>query len=102
MVVVGVFIVYGLLLFVDAGIGYRRTGGMPGLIAGVCSGTIAIAAGVLLLKGFSIGASIGIGVLLAMMAVFASRYLKTKAFMPSGWMLVFSFVAAGAIAKSLG
>jgi len=101
MVVVVVFIVYGLLLFGDAGFGYRRTGGTPGLIAGLCSGTVAIAAGVLLMLGFPIGVSIGIGLLLAMMAVFASRYLKTRAFVPSGMMLMISFVAAGAIASRL-
>jgi uncharacterized membrane protein (UPF0136 family) len=102
MVVVVVFIVYGLLLFVDAGVEYRRTRGTPGLIAGLCSGTIAIAAGVTLLLGFPIGASIGIGLLLAMMAVFASRYLKTRAFMPSGLMFMISLIAAGAIASRLG
>jgi uncharacterized membrane protein (UPF0136 family) len=101
MVVVGVFIVYGLLLFVDAAVGYSRTGGKPILIAGICSGIAAIAAGVLMHFAVPIGASIGIGVLLAMLAVFASRYMRVRDFVPSGLMLLASLVALGAIVRSM-
>ena len=95
MVVVAVFVVYGLLLIIEACTAYRGNEGKFMLLAGICSGVIAIGSAALLLLGISIGASIGIGLMLAMMAVFASRYMRTRAFFPAGAMLIISLVAMG-------
>jgi uncharacterized membrane protein (UPF0136 family) len=39
-----------------------------------------------------VAASIGFGVLLAMLAVFGSRYMKTRAFLPAGLMMIVSLM----------
>jgi uncharacterized membrane protein (UPF0136 family) len=101
MVVVAVFVVYGLLLIIEGVIAYRGTSGKLGLLAGICSGLISIGAAMLLQLRIPIGASIGLGLMLAMMAVFASRYMKTRAFFPAGLMLIVSLVAMGALVRSM-
>jgi uncharacterized membrane protein (UPF0136 family) len=101
MVVVAVFAVYGLLLIIEACIAYRGNEGKLVLIAEICSGVIAIGSAALLFLGVSIGASIGMGLMLAMMAVFASRYMRTRAFFPAGAMLIVSLVAMGALFRSM-
>ena len=101
MVVVAVFAVYGLLLIIEACMAYRGNEGKFMLLAGICSGVIAIGSGALLLLGIAIGASIGMGLMLAMMAVFASRYMRTRAFFPAGAMLIISLVAMGALVRSM-
>jgi len=95
MTVVDVFAVYGVLLLIEAVVTYRRTGGKHSLIAGVLSAALALAAAVLVHFRVPIGASVGLGVILAMVGVFGSRCLKTKTFMPAGIMLGVSAIALG-------
>jgi len=97
MIVAAVFVVYAVLLFIDAGVSYRRTGAKPSLVSGIVSGTLLVVAAVLIPLGVPIAASMGLGVMLAMMGVFASRYLSTKAFFPTGVMLLASVLALGAL-----
>ena len=80
---------------------YRRTGGKLVVLAGLASGMIAIGSAVLLAFDISIGASIGMGLILAMMAVFGSRYMRTRTFIPEGAMLILSLVAIGALARAM-
>ena len=101
MAVVAVFAVYGLVLIIEAVLAYRGTGGKLTLLAGICSGIIAMGASALLLLQVPIGASIGMGLILAMMAVFGSRYMKTRELFPAGFMLVVSLVAMGALVRSM-
>ena len=101
MVVVAVFVVYGLLVIIESVIAYRGTGGRFELLAGLCSGIISVGAGILLLLQIPIGASIGMGLMLAMMAVFASRYMRTRRFFTAGLMLIVSLVAMGALFRSM-
>jgi uncharacterized membrane protein (UPF0136 family) len=101
VVVVAVFAVYGLLLIIEGVIAYRGTSGKLGLLSGICSGLISIGAAMLLQLRIPIGASIGLGLMLAMMAVFASRYMKTRAFFPAGLMLIVSLVAMGALVRNM-
>jgi len=93
MRVAGVFVMYGLLLFVEAGLTYRKTGGRPSLIAGMISGALLMLSATLILAEVAIGPSIGLGVTLAMLGNYGSRYSKTRIFMPAGVMLGASVVA---------
>jgi uncharacterized membrane protein (UPF0136 family) len=101
MIVVVVFVVYGLLLYAEAGMGYRQNGARSTLIAGIVTGTVVIAAAAFVVMQVPAGASVGLGVMLAMMAVFGSRYMRTRAFMPSGVMFVASLIALGILLKGL-
>jgi uncharacterized membrane protein (UPF0136 family) len=98
MIVVAVFVVYALLVFVEAVMTYNRDGAKPSFIAGLISGVVVLlAAGLVLINQVSLGVSIGMGVMLAMMGVFGSRYMKTRAFFPTGVMMTLSLVALGVL-----
>ena len=94
MIVAAVFLIYGIILFVEAGVAYQGSGNRQPLIPRVVSGTILLTAAVLV--GFQLhvqlGASIGVGATLAMLGNFASRFLKSKKTMPDGVMLAISIV----------
>lgn len=96
-----VFFIYGFLLCLEAVMAYRQDSGRPSLIAGIVSGTLVIAAAAMVLLGVSIGPSVGLGVILAMMGVFGSRLMRTRAFMPAGLMFVASIVALGILFRGL-
>jgi uncharacterized membrane protein (UPF0136 family) len=103
MIVAGVFLVYGIILYIEAGVAFRSSGNRQVLIAGIVSGTILLTAAVLV--GFQlqvqIGASIGVGATLAMLGNFASRLMKSKKFMPEGVMVAISVVALGILATQV-
>jgi uncharacterized membrane protein (UPF0136 family) len=101
MIVVVVFLVYAALLFVEAGVSYRSSGSRPTLIAGMCSGAIVVVAAILILLNVPIAASKGLGVLLAMLGVFGSRFMKTRAFFPAGLMMIASLMAMGVVLRIL-
>jgi uncharacterized membrane protein (UPF0136 family) len=101
MIVAAVFLVYAALLFIEAGVTYRSSGAKPTLIAGICSGAIVVIAAVLILLKVAIAASVGFGVLLAMMGVFGSRYVKTRAFFPAGFMMIASLMTLGVLMRIL-
>ena len=96
MIVVVVFAVYALLLLIEAVMTYSRTGAKPSFIAGLISGAAVLSAAGLVLAGQgSLGVSIGMGVMLAMMGVFGSRYMRTRVFFPTGVMMTLSLAAIG-------
>ena len=103
MIVASVFLVYGIILFVEAGVEYRSSGNRQSLIAGIVTGTILVTAAVLV--GFQmqvqVGASIGVGATLAMLGNFGSRFTKSKKFMPAGLMLAISVVTLGILATQV-
>jgi uncharacterized membrane protein (UPF0136 family) len=55
------------------------------------------AAGLILMNQVSMGASVGMGVMLAMMGVFGSRYMRTRTFFPPGVMMTLSLLALGVL-----
>ena len=95
MIVPIVFLIYALLLFAEAAVTYRKTQARQTRLAGFLSGALVIVAAVLVMMQVSIGVSIGLGVVLAMMGVFGSRYMKTRAFFPTGAMMTISLLALG-------
>ena len=88
-----VFAVYGLLVELEAILTFRLTGNKPMFVAAMASGALMMTAVALVLAGIPIGASIGLGVILAMTAVFAGRYFRTRMFVTPGAMLAVSVVA---------
>ena len=103
MIVASVFLVYGTILYIEAGVGYRSNGERQTLIAGIVSGTILFVAAALVEFHMKeqIGASMGVGVTLAMLGNFGSRFRKSKTFMPAGLMLAVSVVALGILATQV-
>jgi uncharacterized membrane protein (UPF0136 family) len=101
MLVATVYKVYGLLLYAEAGVTYRKDGVRQALIAGLASGTVLIAAAVMVLLEVRVGASVGLGVMLAMVGIFGSRYVRTRAFVTSGLMLAASILALAVLVRGL-
>ena len=98
MIVETVFVIYGLLLFIEAVTSYYRGSGKPSFIAGLLSGILMLAsAGLMLMNQASLGVSMGVGVMLAMMGVFGSRYLSPRRFFPTGVMMTLSLLALGVL-----
>jgi hypothetical protein len=62
MLVAIVYGVYGLLLYVEAGTTYRKDRVRQALISGLVTGTVLIAAAVMVLLQVRMGASVGLGV----------------------------------------
>lgn len=81
-------IIYGLFAFVGGIIGYTQAKSMPSLISGVASGLLLIAAGIL--HSISIGWAIPAAAVITavLVIVFMVRLLKTKKFMPAGFMVI--------------
>ena len=103
MIVASVFLVYGTLLYIEAGLDYRSSRNRQSLIAGIVAGSILVTAAVLVWLPVQeqIGASIGVGATLAMVGNFGSRFTKTKKFVPAGLMLAISVVALGILATQV-
>ena len=103
MVVAVVFLVYGILLYIETGVGYRSSGNRQNLISGIAAGSILMIAAILV--GFQLqqqlGASIGVGATLAMVGNFGTRFSKSKKFVPSGLMLAISVVTLGILATQV-
>lgn len=103
MIVAAVFLIYGVILYVEAVLSYQGSGNRQPLLPGIVSGTILLTAAVLV--GFQlqvqIGASIGVGAALAMLGNFASRFMKSKRTMPDGVMLAISFVVLAILATQV-
>jgi uncharacterized membrane protein (UPF0136 family) len=103
MIVAAVFLIYGIILFVDVGLAYQSSGNRQPLIAGIVSGTILLTAAALV--GFQLqvqlGASMGVGATLAMVGNFGSRFMKSKRAMPDGVMLAISVVVLGILATQV-
>ena len=95
-------LVYAALMFVGGVLGYRLSGSRASLIAGTASA--ALLAGAFVLAQSGSGPSAGLWcaslVALALSAVFAARFSKTKKFMPSGMLLVVSVLALGFFAMA--
>jgi uncharacterized membrane protein (UPF0136 family) len=97
MIVARVFLVYGILLYIEAAVGWRNSGNRQTMIAGIAAGSILMTAAILV--GFELqqqlGSSIGVGATLAMTGNFGSRFSKSRKFVPAGLMLAISVVTLG-------
>lgn len=82
--------VYGLILIAGGAIGYVRAGSLVSLVAGVVFGLAAMAAGALAFRSPSAGLVMGFALSLTVGALFAWRFISTRALMPAGITLVLS------------
>mgnify|MGYP002079663939 CR=1 FL=1 len=83
-----VVLVYGFLLIAGGVIGFMQAKSKASLIAGSISGAVILASGIMMLQGIKLAVYLALVVTLALSVVFFMRWSKTRAFMPSGMMLI--------------
>ena len=81
-------LVYGVLSLVGGWIGYRQAKSKMSLISGNISGILLFIAVALQIQNQSIGIWLAKIISLVLVAVFLSRLVKTKKFMPAGLMII--------------
>jgi uncharacterized membrane protein (UPF0136 family) len=88
-----VLLVYGLVIAAGGAWGYVSAGSTPSLAAGLVCGALVIASYFLSRSHLARGYKAGTGVAVVLCFLFAWRWSKSGAFMPSGMMLALSVVA---------
>ncbi|WNZ25508.1 hypothetical protein HJG54_23420 [Leptolyngbya sp. NK1-12] len=91
-------IAYGILAFVGGILGYTKANSQTSLISGVISGVLLMISGLAHQQNLSWGLPLAIGVTIALIAVFAVRFAKTRKFMPAGLMVIAGILALVAMA----
>ena len=94
-------VTYGVLTAIGGVIGSARAKSRASLISGLGSGIVLIASGGFVLMGDRQGGYLGLLVTVLLTVVFAIRFAKTRAFMPSGLMLALSVLVTAALAVML-
>jgi uncharacterized membrane protein (UPF0136 family) len=86
-------LVYGLLVLLGGVIGYLKAKSQTSLISGVGSGVALLAAW--FIAGQNPLAGLGLATLIGfiLFVVFVKRFSTTRAFMPAGMLMIFSFAA---------
>jgi len=87
-------LVYATIVFVGGLIGYLKAGSKPSLIAGVVSAALLAGAFWMSRSNGVLALACAAGIAALLTVVFLIRFLKTRAFMPSGMMLALSLAAA--------
>lgn len=85
-------LIYGILMSLGGVIGFLKAKSRPSLIAGLISGGLVITAYSVSLRNPNTGFLMGAGVTSLLTIVFAIRLAKTKKFMPSGLLLIFTLI----------
>ena len=93
-------LVYGTFIFACGLTGFVRAGSKASLLAGVVSAAVLAAAFWTAQSNGVTGLWIAAGTAALLAVVFLIRFLKTRALMPSGMMLVVSLAAAGYFAMT--
>ena len=96
-----VLIVYALVILGGGVAGFRIAQSRSSLMMGAATGLMLAISGVLVLSGNKSGAYYGLGVNLALILVFGSRYLRTMKMMPAGFMLAASVIVAAILYAQL-
>jgi uncharacterized membrane protein (UPF0136 family) len=86
--------IYGVLLLVGGVMGYVKAKSSMSLIMGIVTGILVLAGVYLSHQNFKLGFGIVTATSLLLIGVFSMRFIKTKAFMPSGMLLAMSLIAA--------
>lgn len=81
-------VIYGLFALVGGIIGYTQAKSIPSLISGVISGALLIAAGVMHSLGIGWAISVAAVITALLVIVFVVRLLKTRTFVPAGFMVI--------------
>lgn len=92
-IITGFILIYGVLVLVGGIIGYIKAKSKKSLISGISSGLGLVVAwflcGVAPIMGLGLATLISI----VLFIVFLLRLFRTRSFMPSGMMMVFSLIA---------
>jgi uncharacterized membrane protein (UPF0136 family) len=86
-------LIYGLIVLLGGVMGYAKAKSKVSLFAGVGSGIALLIAWVLSDQLPLVGVGLATLIALILSVVFIRRFLSTRAFMPSGLMMLFSLVA---------
>ena len=85
-------LVYAFLMSVGGIIGFHKGKSKASLIAGVGSAVALVGAYLFSLSDLKMGLYCGIGLAWVLTAVFVMRIARTKKFMPSGMLLIFTLI----------
>ena len=96
-----VLIVYAFTVLAGGVAGFRMAGSRSSLMMGSATGLMLAISGALVLFGNKSGAYYGLGVNMALILVFGSRYLRTMKMVPAGLMLAASVIVAAILYAQL-
>jgi uncharacterized membrane protein (UPF0136 family) len=86
-------LIYGLVVLLGGVMGYLKAKSKASLFSGLGSGTALLVAWIVCRQAAMAGLGLATLIALVLFVVFIFRFLKTRAFMPAGLMMVFSFAA---------
>lgn len=89
---------YGILAGVGGILGYTKARSQMSLISGLISGILLIIGGIAHQQNLGWGFPLSVAVTIALIAIFAVRFTKTRKFMPAGLMVVAGVLALIAMA----
>lgn len=94
-------IAYGILAIVGGAIGYKQARSKASLISGTVSGLLLILGGVLRALGQTWGIGLAAIVTVVLVIIFTTRLIKTRKFMPAGFMTILGVAALVIMLKNL-
>jgi uncharacterized membrane protein (UPF0136 family) len=92
---------YGIVAIIGGIIGYIQAGSKVSLLSGIISGLLLIIAAFAQLQGQNWGLTLAAFVTAVLVVVFAIRLIKTRKFMPAGFMTSLGVLALAVILNQL-
>jgi uncharacterized membrane protein (UPF0136 family) len=89
--------VYAVLVSLGGFLGYAKAKSLPSLIGGEVGFAALLVAGLGIRAGYPWGLYLALVLILALLAFFAVRYIRTRAFMPGGLMTILSLLALAGV-----
>jgi uncharacterized membrane protein (UPF0136 family) len=86
-------LIYALVVLLGGVMGYLKAKSKVSLFSGLGSGIALLVAWIVCRQAAMAGLGLATLIALVLFVVFILRFLKTRAFMPAGLMMVFSFAA---------
>jgi len=86
-------LIYGLVVLLGGVMGYLKAKSKASLFSGLGSGIALLVAWIVCRQAAMAGLGLATLIAVVLFVVFILRFLKTRAFMPAGLMMVFSFAA---------
>ena len=86
------FIIFGALTIIGGVIGYVKAGSVPSIIAGVITGLLLLAAGLLLPEHRVAGLAVAFITSLLLAGQFIPKFVRTGKMMPAGMMSILSAI----------
>ncbi|WP_414583677.1 TMEM14 family protein [Scytonema sp. PCC 10023] len=92
---------YGILAIIGGIIGYRKANSKVSLISGIISGLLLMIAAFVYLQGQTWGLTLAAVITGVLIVVFGFRLVKTRKFMPAGFMTLLGVVALATMVTQL-